>query len=481
MSLFSLRGFEHPAALALLLLVPVIAVFYALALRSRRAAMAKLLGDFGDRAGGASRDRRAFEAALATLCVSLCAVALAGPHWGKDHEQVRRQGADVVVVLDLSRSMLAEDSTPSRLGRARREIRGLLDAASADRVALVTFAGDARLTCPLTLDHDTLGMFVDEADPNVAHRGGSNLAQALEVADKALDASSGAGKAVVVLSDGEDFNEGKSSAAVDAAAKLLARGTHVYSIGLGTRDGAKIPMTDDRGRAYFFQDARGKEVVTKLESAELEAVARAGGGEYLEAERVAFPMDELWRKRISRLARGDNGTQDLTAATARFQWFLAPAILVAMLWWLLPLGIPAPAAVARGAGAGRSHRRGERIAASVAVALLLLGLSPSARADGVDEGAKGDRLYRKGEFDGASSAYDYASRTVAAPNGPFNLGNAKFRAKKYREAARAWTEAEKRASDPETRRDASFNRANALLAQADDKDPQRVDDLKAAI
>ena len=472
-------GFEHPIAFALLTLVPLIAIFYALALRARRAAMARLLDDAPvplSRAAG--RDRRAFEAALATLTFCLVVLALAGPRFGRDKEKVRRNGADVIVVLDVSRSMLAQDITPSRLDRARREIRGLMDSASGDRVALITFAGDARIACPLTLDLDTLGMFVDEADPNIDHRGGSNLASALDLARTALEASAGAGKAIVVLSDGEDFGGGKGSAAVAAAARLAAVGAHVYAIGLGTREGAKIPTVDERGKSRFFVDAHGKEVVTKLESETLEAVSVSGGGEYLDAAAVAFPMDELWNKRISRLARGDNGEEDVTAYRARFQWLLFPAILAGALWWIVPLGL---------FGSMREKRRraaallpsSPRAAALLALALLLR--PHAARADGVDDGAKGDELYQKKDFDGAAAAYESAAKAVAAPNGPFNLGNAKFRAKKYPDAAEAWAEAEKRSTDTATRRDAFYNRASALLAQGSDDDPKKVETLRASI
>ena len=453
-------GFERPWWLLALLAVPALTVFYALALRARRAAMERLLGNAAPErlAVRAGRDRRAAEAAFAAATIALLATALAGPRWGEETSRVPRKGVDVVLVLDASRSMLAEDVLPSRIERARREIRGLLDAGSGSRIGLVTFAGDARMAAPLTVELDLVSMFVDEIDPQSDHRGGSNIAAGLRTAQKLLGASTGAGRAVVLLADGEDP---AGPAAASVAAKLYANGTRVHVIGLGTPDGAKIPVIDDDGKPRFFRDGNGKEVITKLDDGVLSAVAKAGGGEYLVAANTAFPMDELWRKRISRLAAGDTGIAEIESKKARFQWFIAASLLTASLWWLAPLGVGSIPKLSR------KRRRG------LAGATAMLLLAPvSANAKGAEDGRKGDELYRKGDFSGAAAAYEEAARTTDTEHGPYNLGNARFRTKKFSAAARAWADAEKRATDPAARRDALYNRGVALLEQANEEEAE---------
>jgi Ca-activated chloride channel family protein len=471
--------FDSPVWFWLLALVPALAVFYVLALRARLRALTRLLGAAGRErlAERAGRSRRALEAALGALTVGIVALALAGPRWGIDEHAAKRRGADVMVVLDTSRSMLAQDVTPSRIERAKREIRGLIDEAGGDRIGLVTFAGDARLVCPLTLDHDTLSLFVDEVDPSFDHRGGSAIAPALEIAGDALEGSSGAGKAIVILSDGEDHEDSAGSAASSVASALAAKGIQVHAIALGTESGAKIPVVDDQGRTSFFQDASGKEVVTKANPAALRAAAAAGKGEMLTTAAAAFPMDELWAKRISRLAKGDTGTESLSEKKARFQWFLLAALLSGALWWavsqLALFRARAPAAAAAGPAIARPP--------AIAAAILLLLVPSIARADAVDEGAKGDELYRKGDWAGAAAAYQYAESGTGSEHASFNLGNARFRQKSFRQAAKSWSDAERKASDPATRRDADYNRGLALLHAADGSANDRVETLKSSV
>lgn len=493
-------GFDSPHWFWLLLAIPGLAVFAALALRARREAIRRLVGDVapGRLAPQAGRDRRALEAAFGALTVGLIACALAGPRWGEARHSVERVGSDVVLVIDASRSMLATDVRPSRIERVRREIRGLLDTAPGVRVAIVTFAGDARLLCPLTLDHDTVRLFLDEIDPAYEHRGGSSLARALEAAGTALEASAGAaGRAVVVFSDGEDLKDPDGKAAAAVARRLAARGVQVHAVGVGTPEGARIPVEaeasapgigadellgrerDARGSgARFFRDASGNEVVTKLVPEPLAAMAAAGSGEFLDTGRSAFPMDELWRKRISRLAKGDLGAQELATLEPRFQWLLVPALFAAMGWWMAPLG-----ADRRRSGARVRGRLVAAVSALVAFACFPL----AARADAVDEGAKGDVLYRAGDYAGAAAAYEYATAGVETEHAYHNLGNARFRQGNYQAAAKAFAEAERKAVDRDSRRDASYNRGLALLKAAEagasaDGDPAApVETLRSSI
>lgn len=464
-------AFDRPAWLFGLLLVPVLVAFFAAALRARRLALVSLLGeDSRERLTRmAGRDRRAIESALAALTVALVVTALAGPRWGMEKNALQRSGVDIAVVIDGSRSMLAQDVAPSRLGRAKREVRGLLDAASGSRVALVAFAGDSRVLCPFTLDHDTVSLFLDDLDPESDHAGGSDLAGALRTASKALEGASGAGKAVVLLSDGESFGSGGSAAS--AASALASRGVKLHVIGLGTADGAKIPVVDSKGRPGFFKDSKGKEVISKLDGVVLADLAKAGGGDYLDAAAVAFPMDELWRKRISQMTRSNTGTEDVEQLQPRFQWFLLASLLTAAGWWLAPLGI----AIRR-----KRDARG-REAAAVAASVTILLLPALADAGPRDDGRKGDELYRAGDFKGAAAAYETSARVEASEHAAHNLGNARFRAGQFGAAAKSWSDAEKMSTTGDGRRDAFYNRGLALLQQAGADDKLTVPVLEESI
>lgn len=473
--------FDHPEWLFAWIGVPVLVAFFVFALRARRHALVAFLGEESHErlAAMAGRDRRAVEVALAVLTFALVVTALAGPRWGLAKDRVKRTGVDVAIVLDASRSMLAQDLAPSRLLRAKREVRGLLDAANGSRVALVTFAGDARVLCPFTLDHDTISLFLDDIDPESNHAGGSDLAGALRVAGEALEGASGAGKAVVVLTDGESFGTG--SHAASAAAKLAARGVKVHVIGLGTPGGAKIPILS-RGRPEFFRDAKGNEVVTKLDAATLTAVASSGGGDYLDAGVTAFPMDELWRKRISRMAKANTGSEDIESLQPRFQWFLLGALLTSAGWWLAPLGIAVRKKRDSSGRRATRVREPEARAAAMIVLALVLSLSPGTSFAGpLEDGRKGDAMYRAGDFKSAAAAYETSARVEPSENAAHNLGNARYRAGQFGAAAKSWADAEKMATAGDGRRDAFFNRGLALMQQAGADDNLTVPLLQESI
>lgn len=472
-------AFDSPGWLVALVLVPALVAFFVFALRARRIALVKLLGeDIRERLTSmAGRDRRAIEVALAVLTLALVVTALAGPRWGMEKNTLKRSGVDIAIVIDGSRSMLAQDIAPSRLERAKREVRGLLDAASGSRVALVAFAGDSRVLCPFTLDHDTIALFLEDLDPESDHAGGSDLAGALRTAAKALEGSSGAGRAVVLLTDGESFGSG--SAAASVASSLASRGVKVHVIGVGTAGGAKIPVVDSKGRAGFFKDAKKNEVVSKLDAAVLGDIATAGGGDYLDAGAVAFPMDELWRKRISQMAKASSGSEDVEQLQPRFQWFLLASLFTAAGWWLAPLGI----AIRKKREARLRKASWGRAAAAVTavVTVTTVVLPVHAIAGPRDEGRKGDELYRQGDFAGAAAAYEASARSESSEHAAHNLGNARYRAGKFGAAAKSWADAEKMSTTGDARRDAFYNRGLALLEQAGAKDALTVPMLEEAI
>ncbi|HYC77725.1 MAG TPA: VWA domain-containing protein, partial [Planctomycetota bacterium] len=204
-----------------------------------------------------SRRRRAAGRALGAAALFFGATAAMEPAFGESAASTPR-GVDVVIALDVSRSMLARDAAPDRLGAARRELEGLLARAAGDRFGLVAFAGDATRVCPLTRDLASFRTLLAGVDVDLPRRGGSDLAAALDAAAAAFPEGATEGGAVVLLTDGEDHG----GRAVDAAARARARGLAVHAVAYGAADGGKIVVDDGAGGSRVLTDATGRDVIS---------------------------------------------------------------------------------------------------------------------------------------------------------------------------------------------------------------------------
>jgi Ca-activated chloride channel family protein len=305
----SLLGYAIRIAAAhrlwLLAAVAALAALGALSLLRRRRALRQALGPLAPRtAPEANLTRPAARLSLSLGGLALLAVALAQPQCGTRTELSRRYGADVVVVLDVSRSMEARDVRPSRLERARLEVGALLDRLKGDRVGVVVFAGEAFVQCPLTTDYDAARLFLRAVGPDAVPQQGTAVANALLGAKELLEAAErGArGKVVLLVSDGED-HDGR---VLDAASALAAAGIRVHALAVGTAEGAPIPILDARGEvAGWRKDRRGNPVSTRLDEATLRLVADRGGGRLFHLgeagrgiEAVAAALEELERSEL---------------------------------------------------------------------------------------------------------------------------------------------------------------------------------------
>ena len=237
------------------------------------------------------------------------------------------RGVDIVLCLDVSRSMLARDVDPARLVRAQQEIRELDEDGGGDRFGLVVFAGDARLIVPLTRDIRSLAALAELAGPSSVRRGGSDLGAAIEVASQALEGGPGSHGAIVLLTDGEDL-EGRGRRAATAC---RAQGWSVHALGLGTPRGSKIALVDDEG-ARFVRDRAGAEVVSALDAASLEALTAAAGGVYEEARAAPGALAALLDRDVRPRAEAAHQAAVHEAGGA-WTWL----VLAAFLLWLLDL------------------------------------------------------------------------------------------------------------------------------------------------
>ncbi|MFO0828959.1 MAG: VWA domain-containing protein [Phycisphaerales bacterium] len=293
--------------------------------RRRRAAAAFASGPLFARLAPAARPGRiALASLLSCVALGLMAAALADPRAGEKTEEVRRKGIDVIFVLDVSRSMLAEDVAPNRLGKAKQLVSDAVDRMAGDRAGLVAFAGVPAMKSPLTLNYGAFKIALNELAPQDSARGGSLLGDAIRLAADSFTDDEKGGKAIVVLSDGEDME----SYPVEAARKAFVdKGIRTYTIGIGdSAEGARIPITNGRERTYVMYD--GQEVWSKMNPKLLTEVALAGGGAYIPAGTSQVDMAEVYDATVASVGRREFDTQSATRALPQFQWFAGAALAV---------------------------------------------------------------------------------------------------------------------------------------------------------
>jgi len=308
--------------LCALLLVPAVAAFLLLAQRRRREALAAFVAAALLPAVAPDLDerRRTIRAAL-LVAATLCAVlALAGPMWGFRWQEVHREGIDLVVALDTSRSMLATDVKPNRLGRAKLAIQDLVAELRGDRVALVAFAGSAFIQCPLTLDYGAFTQSLDAVEVGIIPRGGTSLTSAIDTSLEAFEGRQGKHQALVLITDGED-HEGQVK---DAAKRAADRGVKVYTVGIGTAEGELIPGES----GGFLKDRKGQVVKSRLDEETLKQVAVDTGGVYLHAAGASLGLTELYRDYIDTMEKRELATTLERRYEHRFQVPLALMVLL---------------------------------------------------------------------------------------------------------------------------------------------------------
>ena len=320
----------HPEYLWALLALPlVIALFLWAAYKRRQARLS-----FGEApvvtklSAAVSARRRRWKASLITAGVLLLAVALAGPRMGTRLREVKREGIDLVIALDVSLSMEAQDVAPNRLSRAKNEIKKLLDQLSGDRVALVIFAGDAFIQCPLTTDYGAVRLFLDVAEPSLIPTPGTDFSEALRMALQAMEVSeeeksapASRTRAILFVSDGENHVADVESILREARSANVM----LFAAGIGETDGVPIPVYENGRQTGYKKDNSGRIVATRLEEDALKTLAE--GGAYFRVARTSSSLSELTAA-LSRLERSEYGSEEFEEYEEQFQWPLALAILL---------------------------------------------------------------------------------------------------------------------------------------------------------
>ncbi|MBQ0015667.1 MAG: VWA domain-containing protein [Bacteroidales bacterium] len=324
--------FQYPQLLWLLLIIPVLLATWLWLQHAKRQQLLRFADGsmFGRLIPDASSWRPLLKLILALVALACIIIAIANPQMGSKMVKGERQGSDIAICLDISNSMMAEDLQPNRLERGKRVVTTLMNQMTGDRVALVVFAGSSFIQMPLTNDYSALRLFLDQIDCNLISTQGTAIGDAINKAmtafgygDPDREWAKNKGRSIVVISDGENFEDD----AVEAASDAAAEGVMVCTIGMGLADGVPIPNYNTSGvRTGYKQDADGNIVTTHLDEQTLSQIAHAGKGVYVRAGSVNTGFDEIVDE-IQKLEKDSYGEQMFAEYESQYQYPLAAALV----------------------------------------------------------------------------------------------------------------------------------------------------------
>ncbi|MFQ5715921.1 MAG: VWA domain-containing protein [Nitrospinales bacterium] len=267
-----------------------------------------------------SLKRQKTKAVYLVLSVFFLILALTEPRWGFQWEDLKQEGVDIIVALDVSSSMLAKDIKPNRLERAKRKVKDLIQMLDGDRIGLVAFAGASFVLCPLTLDYAAAEIFLDIIDTDLIPVPGTALDQAIRVSVKAFASEDKNSKALILITDGEDHGGG----GLEAARSAKERGVKIFAIGIGQELGTPIPGYD----GGFKKDKSGEVVLSKLDESSLQRIALATGGSYVRSVTGNMDLNKIYLENVKQtIEKRQLKTSRRKLWQERFQWFILPALL----------------------------------------------------------------------------------------------------------------------------------------------------------
>ena len=434
--------FEDPIYLYALVLIPVLALIrWWMMLRQR-----KRLRRFGDPQlvrqlmPDVSRFRPLVKFGLLLTALALLIVMLARPQMGTKISHEKRTGIETIIALDISNSMLAEDVTPSRLDRAKMMVENLVDHFTNDKIGLIVFAGEAYVQLPITSDFVSAKMFLSSIEPGLIETQGTDIAAAVNMATHSFTQEEGVGKAVIVITDGEDHEGG----ALEAAQEAKEKGMRVYVLGIGSSKGSPIPIP---GTSDYMKDNSGETVMSALNEDMCKQVAAAGGGAYIHVENNSNAQEQLNRE-LDKLAKKEISSTVYSDFDEQFQ-AVGILVLLLLIAEICILEIKNP------------HLRNIHLfnrKKTVTLLLLLMSVAATHAQSDRDYVRRGNQQFRAGKFAEAEVDYRKAiERNAKNPQALYNLGNALLAQKKDSAAVEQFQQAAKLETNPRRRANAFHN------------------------
>ena len=402
--------FEDPIYLYLLLLIPLFAIIRFVALRSQK----KRLRKFGNPSllkelmPDVSRWRPGIKFWLLQAALALLILMLARPQLGTKISHEKRTGIETIICVDISNSMLAEDVAPSRLDRAKMMVENLVDHFTDDKIGLIVFAGDAFVQLPITSDYVSAKMFLSSIDPSMMGTQGTDIARAVDMATHSFTQEKDIGKAIIVITDGEDHEGG----AVEAAEAAKKAGMRVYMLGIGSTRGAPIPIPNT---GDYMTDNTGQTVMSALNEDMCKQIASAGGGAYIHVENNSNAQG-LLDQELEKLAKKETKATVYSDYDEQFQAFGILALLLLIIEVCL--------LESKNPLLKRVSLFGSRKKTAATVMLLMVAMGVSAQTDR-QYIRQGNKQYRASDFPNAEVSYRKAlEKNDRNPQALYNLGNA---------------------------------------------------------
>lgn len=437
-------NFAQPGLLVWLWLLPILAVAMWFGQRIRQQRLARFSASRMNEllVRPPSLGRAVLKSLTILLAVALVTIALAQPRFGFEWMELPQGGMEIMVVLDVSRSMESSDIQPTRLERAKREISDLLAMLEGDRIGIVGFAGVPFVHCPLTVDYRLAKTFISYISPDLMPVQGTAIGDAIRLATERLTESSEAdsqAKAILLITDGEDHE----SDPLQAAAEAKAKGIKIFTIGIGGTDGAPIPEAG----GGFKKDKSGNLVVSKMDEETLKKIALATDGTYARSVSGDLDLQSIYREGMrARISDAETGVSRQKIWFERFQWLAAVALILLVLEFFL-------------ADSKRQQRLG-------AILFLLLGVSAGLPATlRADEASEGVKAFKNKEFEKAAKSFlDAEIEQPHQPRHPYNRGLSQFEAGDFDGAIEGFSKSAE-AADPGIAGNSWFNLGNALVAK----------------
>ncbi|MCF8336064.1 MAG: VWA domain-containing protein [Bacteroidales bacterium] len=307
-----------------LLIIPVLVIIFVIGMYWRKRALKRFgeLGVISQLMPFVSGVRPVIKFIFLILALTSVIFALADPQFGSRLEKVKREGVEIIIALDVSNSMLAEDIEPNRLERAKRAISKMVDRLNNDKIGLIVFAGDAYVQVPLTTDYSAVKMYMSSINTDIVPRQGTAIGSAIDLAVRSFDEKSDLDKALITISDGED-HEGN---AIEAAQEAKDKGITIHTIGMGDPSGAPIPIKEENGTKVYQKNQQGDVVVSKLNEKTLKRIAAQGNGTYIRANNARTGLNELFEE-ISKMNQKEIESKVYSDYQHRFQYLIALALI----------------------------------------------------------------------------------------------------------------------------------------------------------
>ena len=451
--------FLYARALYLLWLLPVLITFY-IAVKRKKEKDIALFGDKGlleKITPGFSPKREKIRIWLSMTVFLFFILSLSGPQVGTKLRDVKRRGVDIIIALDTSLSMMAEDIKPNRLSKAKRMLISFINQLKGDRIGIIAFSGKAFLQCPLTLDYSAARMILGIIDSNLIPMPGTAIGEAIRLAIKSFSRRERRYKVLVLLTDGEDHRSNPLKAAEEAKKE----GIKIYTIGIGTPQGEPIPLRNERGNVTGYKkDKKGETVLSQLDEMTLQKIALTCGGKYYRSTAGEIEVEKIYDE-IDKMEKKELQSKLYAQYEDRFQYPLFLAFLLLAIELIIP---------------ERKKRAG--IAPVVLIALCSL-LATSAQASLRSKINKGNNAFKRDNFQEALKYYRDAQ--VDSPESHevhFNMGAALYKNKKYEDAMKEYEKATY-SKDLTLQADSYYNMGNTLYRMG--KLPEAIQYYKKAL